>query len=272
LYFVLAIVYIFLLAIWSSCLCLYSKYSISVQKYWIPCILVLCILENMLNCSDWVIYNQYGSRNLVLLSTAVVIKAFKDSAGRVLLMAAAKGWGITEETVKSKLCFNYTIGILYFIFDLLYESVYKFDESIEIWELILISAPLIALNTIIFYLVFSWFSSIFYRLTFLQQKYKLDLLKQFASVLGFTGVISVVWGLAETLGRFFFKKDEAWQWGWVYAGIWDIIFLMLVISLMVIWRISTNSKLLAMSQELQDRDSENSKSEDKHVIELPSIK
>lgn len=59
---------------------------------------------------------------------------------------------------------------------------------------------------------------------------------------------------------------------WLYIGIWDGIFLIVVVSLMVIWRVSKNSKLLAESQELRIDDNELSHEEEgKYGIELSKV-
>ena len=271
-YLVLAGVYLLLLLAWSISLLIYFKYSIPVQRYWIPLVISLCTLEYLINFWDWEVFNTNGTRSWIILLIGIIIKAFRDSLVRILLMAAAKGLGISWETIKTKPWVIYASGISYFVFDAIYEGIARTHDYIDLWLLLLISFPLILLNTAIFYLIFSWFAQTFYRLNFLKQNYKLKLLKQFAYVLGFAGIFSVLWGVLEHLGRFFLTKERIWKWTWLYIGIWDIIFLMVVISLMVIWRVSENSKLLAVIQELRDDDNELSHEEEaKYGIELSKV-
>lgn len=189
-------------------------------------------------------------------------------------MAAARGWGITQDNSSNKAWIIYLSGVVYFLFDLIYLITFKVQESLELYLLLLVSFPLIVLNTLIFYLIFSWFSQTLYKLNFLKQSYKLRLVKQFALLLGLAGLVSVIWGMLETLARFFWKQSDMWKWDWLYIGIWEAIFLILVISLIVIWRVSKNSKLLAITHEIRDDDHEISQEEEeaKYGIELSKVK
>ena len=125
------------------------------------------------------------------------------------------------------------------------------------------------MNTLIFFLVFAWFDQIFRRLRASNQTYKSKLLKQFAVVLGISAGISVIWTILEIIVKVFRNYEDIWKWGWLYIGIWDMIFLLMILSLMVIWRINTNSNLLASSHELRNQDDDlASEEESKYGIEL----
>lgn len=209
-----------------------------------------------------------------MLLITVATKALRDSLGRSLLMAAAKGWGISHETFTSDLYLIIISGIFYFVLDFAYETVMKTNSDSQLWLILLVSLPLIIMNTFIFYFVFAWFAQIFYRLKLLKQSYKLRLLKQFATILGLAGGISVCWTIVELLSRFFLRIDDTWRWSWLFIGIWDIIFLLLVLGLIVIWRINDKSIYLATSQQIHNDDEELSKEEEeeKYGIELGRIK
>ena len=105
------------------------------------------------------------------------------------------------------------------------------------------------------------------------QNYKLALLKQFATILGIGGSISVIWTIIDSLTRIFVDKEQTWEWFWLHIGIWDLIFLVMVISLLFIWRINSNSKLLASSHELRSNDDDelSIEVEEKYGIELAKV-
>jgi len=203
--------------------------------------------------------------------SAVIVKSFKDALGRTLLIAASKGLGIIQTTHSGSNSLLYILGILYFAFDLVYQISFKLDHNPEMLLLIGLSIPLILLNTTIFYLIFSWFSKTFFRLKFYKQEYKLKLMKQFALVLGIGGLISLVWGGLEILARHFWKRNIWWV-NSMYFAVWDLIFFFVIISLLVIWRVNVNSKLLADTQELRDDEHEIShEDEGKFGIELSKV-
>jgi hypothetical protein len=231
----------------------------------------LCICEYSFDFWNWSLYNTAGQRNLSVVLTAILVKSFKDAFGRILLMAAARGWGITIDASTSKTWLILFSGTLYFIFDVVYQVVLRYTHQMELRLLLLISGPLVALNTLIFYFVFSWFSQTFYKLNFYKQVYKLSLLRQFACVLGLAGLISLIWGVLETVFRFFIRKHYWWT-EWVYIAFWDIIFFLLVVALMVIWRVSEKSKLLAVTQEIRDSEHDISQEDEgKFGIELGKV-
>jgi hypothetical protein len=203
--------------------------------------------------------------------TAIVIKSFKDALGRVLLMAASRGVGIIQISGDVSNKGLYILGTFYFVFDLSYQIPLKMMQHPELFYLVLLSLPLITLNTVVFYYIFSWFSKTVFRLKFYKQEYKLKLLKQFAVVLGIGGLCSLVWGIVEIIARFFLKRSIWWV-NCLYFAVWDLIFFFLVTSLIVVWRVNTNSKLLADTQELRDEDHEIShEDEGKFGIELHRV-
>ena len=249
-------------------MCLYYSSSIPIQRIWIPCILILCVLENFFDLSSWLSLNSTGLKNITTQLTAIILKSFKNALGRVLLLAASRGIGIIPSSPDSKNSSLYLLGVLYFIFDLVYQIPLKLTSYPGLIYLVVLSIPLIVLNTIIFFYIFSWFSKTVFRLKFYKQEYKLKLLKQFAVVLSLGGVLSLVWGTLEIIARFSFKKNFWWV-NCLYFLIWDLIFFFVVTSLIVIWRVNMNSRLLADTQELRDEDHEIShEDEGKYGIEL----
>ena len=252
-------------------LCFYYSSSIPIQRIWIPCILTLCILENFFDLSSLLSLNSTGLKNMTTQTAAIFLKSFKDSLGRVLLLAASRGIGIIPPSPESKNSSLYILGVLYFTFDLIYQISLKLSSRPDLFSLVVLSFPLILLNTIIFYYIFTWFSKTVFTLKFSKQEYKLKLLKQFAVVLGLGGILSLVWGVLEIISRFFFKRNIWWVTS-LYFAIWDMIFFFIVSSLIVIWRVNLNSRLLADTQELRNEDHEIShEDEGKYGIELSRV-
>lgn len=204
-----------------------------------------------------------------MMTAAILVKAARDASARALLMSAAKGLGIVHEKINDGIWIIGGSGVVYFVFDCIYEGILRMKDVLRIWVLILGSLPLIFMNTLIFFLVFAWFDQIFRRLRASNQTYKSKLLKQFAVVLGISAGISVIWTILEIIVKVFRNYEDIWKWGWLYIGIWDMIFLLMILSLMVIWRINTNSNLLASSHELRNQDDDlASEEESKYGIEL----
>lgn len=232
---------------------------------------MLSVLENFFDLSSWLSLNSTGNKNNITQMAAIIVKSFKDSLGRTLLLAASRGLGIIPSSYSGSLSSLYILGFLYFIFDLIYQIVFKLNHNSELLLLMGLSIPLIILNTIIFYQIFSCFSKTFFRLKFYKQEYKLKLMKQFAFVLGIGGLASLMWGGLEILARYFWKRN-VWWLNSMYFAVWDLIFFFVIISLLVIWRVTVSSKLLAYSQELKDDEHEIShEDENKYGIELSKV-
>ena len=257
-----------MLCIWVALLLVYKETAITVQKYWIPCILVLCLVECGLNFADLEVFNLVGKRNIWACLTAILLKAVRDSICRTLLLSAAKGWGITKPSLGSARPRIIAIGTFYFFFSLLYETAVKTTGVRETALLTMLSFPLILLNTLIFYCVYSWLIKSFSKLTNQGQLYKLKLLTQFGWVLGISGTVCVLWTVTESLVRLLFHFEQVWMWHWLFIGVWDVIFFLGVLSVMVVWRLNSHSKMLAYIEEIQD--SELSHEEEEKSIEMVS--
>lgn len=252
-------------------LCIYHKYAISVQKYCIPAILAICIFEHSLNFWYWEYINLTGSQSWILLITSIIFKGLRDSAGRSLLMAASHGWGIVNDNPPYKNYIIYCCGFTYFIFDVVYEGSIKLYHEGELWALIVTTLPLILTNSVIFYFVFAWFVQSFIRLRLMRQVYKLGLIKKFSFILILGAIISVLWTIVEVFTKVFLHIEEYWKILWLYIGIWDLIFLLMVISFMVVWKVDENSEMLANSYQVQVEEDLSYEQEEGYGIELPRI-
>lgn len=227
------------------------------------------MLEHILNFWDWEFTNLTGKRDFMLLIGVTITKGIRDSVGRALLMGAAKGWGIVHDKISEHFLLIVISAVLYFIVDVAYEITFRTRLHTSFSLMITLSIGLVLLNTFVFYCIFLWFAQIFERLDTSNQRYKLKLFKRFATILAVGAVICIVWTIAETLGKFFLDFETIWHYSWLYIAVWDVIFLLMVLSLLVVWRIETNSKLLASHHELRNQDDELSAEEEgKYGIEL----
>ena len=233
-------------------LCFYYSSSIPIQRIWIPFILGICVLENFLNLSSLLSLNSTGLHSIASQTTAIVLKCFKDSLGRFLLLSASQGIGIVPQSPDNKPCSLSTFGFCYFLSDLSYQISSKLSGPGLIYQVSL-SVPLILFNTVIFHFIILWFSRTAFKLKQSKQEYKLKLLKQFSVVLGLGGVLSLAWGVLNIIAWFFFNRNSWWLNCMSFA-IWDLVFFFIVASLVVLWRVNLNSKLLAGTQELRNQD------------------
>ncbi|CAG9320882.1 unnamed protein product [Blepharisma stoltei] len=271
-YELMCFMYILLLVSWGILLAYYFDSAIFVQKVWIPGILGICIFEYAVGYLDWAIYNKNGQREVSILILSIFLKALRDGLGRVLLLCASKGWGIVHSTLGDSLKLILVTGSLYVIFDMIYEAVLRTHESAELWITLLVSLPLVIINTFVLYLMFSWLVLLFFQLTQNKQNFKLGLFKQFGWALAIVGGLSALWTIVESFIKFIWPKDEVWHWYWMFIAVWDVVFFIVIISVMIIWRVNERSKLLAFSEEVQEDDELSFEEEEKAGIELTKKK
>jgi len=90
-------------------------------------------------------------------------------------------------------------------------------------------------------------------------------------MLAIGAIISVLWTLVEVFTKAFLHIEEYWKLLWLYIGIWDIIFLLMMISFIVIWKIDEKSELLAHSYEIHGEEDLSYEQEEAYGIELPRV-
>jgi hypothetical protein len=230
--------------------------------------LTVCILEHSLNFWYWDYINLTGNSSVSLLIVTVLAKSLRDALGRSLLLAASHGWGIVDDNPPFGKCIIYVCGVLYFLFDVVYEGFSKTYAENELWVLMATTLPLVLTNALIFYFVFAWFAQVYVRLQQMGQAYKITLLRKFACVLFVGGFVSVLWTVVEVVTKSFLQVEEYWTGLWLYIGIWDLIFMLMTVSFMIIWKIDENSQILAHAYQIRSDDDLSSEREGNMGIEL----
>ena len=264
----MSIIYIVFLTFWGFSLLNFYQFSISIQKFCIPGILMICMFEHSINFWYWEHINLTGQYSNLLLILSIATKSLRDSVGRCLLLAASYGWGIVDDNPPYGNRIIYVCGLLYFIFDVVYETTNKVYLDNELWVIILSTLPLILINSLIFYFVFAWFVQVYMRLKLMAQSYKIELFRKFACVLFVGGLISVLWTIIEILTKSFLSIEDYWAGIWLYTGIWDLIFMLMTVSFMIIWRIDEKSQFLAHAYQIRSEDDLECEKEENYGVEL----
>ena len=268
----MSIVYLVFLTFWACSLLNYYQFSINIQKFCIPGILMICMFEHSINFWYWEHINLTGKYSNLLLILSIATKSLRDSVGRCLLLAASYGWGIVDDNPPYGNRIIYFCGFFYFIFDAVYETVNKVYLDNELWVIILSTLPLVLINSLIFYFVFAWFVQVYMRLKLMAQSYKIELFRKFACVLFVGGLVSVLWTIIEILTKSFLLIEDYWTGIWLYTGIWDLIFMLMTVSFMIIWKIDEKSQFLAQAYQIRSEDDLESEKEEKYGVELVKIR
>ena len=187
---------------------------------------------------------------MVLFAVAAVLSALKASVVRALLVGAVEGWQVIVPLSNASPAMPLRVGFAYFAVALLYDLSVHPLNSLSAGYALLLSVALVVLNVCVFYLLFFTLCRVVYSLMDENQAFKLRLFKHFGWCLGVAAGVYVLWALTEILLKL--SVSPLWAYTWVFTAVWEGIFLLLVLPLLLVWGIDKYSKMLAYAEELED--------------------
>ena len=118
------------------------------------------------------------------------------------------------------------------------------------WAILLSSIPLISLNILVLFMIHTSIIKILEELNRQKQRYKIQLLMSFGWVIGIAAAIYAIWGVTETILKYIYSRNGIWKYDWIFISIWDLIFILVALSMVCIWRVNKHSQTLAFSHQL----------------------
>ena len=81
-----------------------------------------------------------------------------------------------------------------------------------------------------------------------------EVVRSFGWILGIVASVYVVWRITENTLKSLYTKDTILEFAWVFSAMWDLIFVLVVMSMMCIWRVNEHSEMLAYSCQIGAED------------------
>ncbi|XP_063297443.1 transmembrane protein 87B [Pelobates fuscus] len=253
-YMVMCIVYIFLALlwfIWSAC---YWKDLLRIQ-FWIAAVIFLGMLEKAVYYAEYQNTNHTGVSTHGLLIFAELVSAVKRTLARLLVTIVSLGYGIVKPRLGALMHRVVGMGILYLIFATI-EAVMRVTGSKESDLVLLASIPLALLDSALCWWIFVSLAQTMKTLKLRKNTVKYSLYRHFTNTLIFAVIASVIF-MAWTTKTFRLSNCPTdWMELWVDDAFWRLLFSVLLLVIMFLWRPSANNQRYAFTPLMDDSDDE----------------
>uniref|UniRef100_A0A8C5QNY1 Transmembrane protein 87B n=1 Tax=Leptobrachium leishanense TaxID=445787 RepID=A0A8C5QNY1_9ANUR len=251
---VMCIVYIFLALfwfIWSAC---YWKDLLRIQ-FWIAAVIFLGMLEKAVYYAEYQNTNHTGESTHGLLIFAELVSAVKRTLARLLVTIVSLGYGIIKPRLGALMHRVVGVGILYFMFASV-EGVMRVTGSNESELALLASIPLALLDSGLCWWIFVSLAQTMKTLKLRKNTVKYSLYRHFTNTLVFAVIASVIF-MAWTVKKFRLAECPTdWMELWVEDAFWRLLFSVILLVIMFLWRPSANNQRYAFTPLMDDSDDE----------------
>ena len=244
----LAGAYIVIGAIWAIACARHWKELMILQNY-VTVVLALGMMEMALRYYDFAQFNRSGTRGFALMMMSSIMHTLKQTVSRLLVLVVSMGFGIVKPTLGDSFNTIAGLGGLFFFF-VMVQRVYELashTSAITFMQYVTM-LPVAALDLVFFFWILRSLNDIIAQLEAREQGVKLTLYKRFRGVLLFTMLVACAWSLIYSLIVFSGKVNQDWETRWIYDGLFDILYLFILVCIMILWRPTNNSAQFAYAR------------------------
>eukprot|EP00128_Syssomonas_multiformis_P008856 Colp12_sorted_trinity150504_noHs@11885 len=176
---------------------------------------------------------------------AVLLSALKKSLARLLVLIVSMGYGVVKPTLGATMRQVLMLGAGYFIASSAYDiaHVIRITQGGSTRAELVFMLPLSLLDAVIVWWVFISLSKTMNTLRLRKQVVKLSMYQYFMYTLLFCIVASIifviVWVSLET------SSSRNWKVLWLNEAYWPILFLIILVAIMILWRPNKNTNRYA---------------------------
>ena len=191
----------------------------------------------------------------------LVFGVTKRALSRVLVVMVSLGYSVVRPSLGAQMPRIAGLGMTYFVLAMSYDLLVNLPENNKhlgqpgymdsLTGLVLLQA----LVDIMFYM---WIlQAIVTTISYLEKKgeaVKLTLFRRFRAVLMFSVVFSFAWSIYSMAASVDGYYEQHWQAQWSINAVWEVIYVIILISIAFLWMPSRNSQRYAYSSQLATSD------------------
>ncbi|XP_048259265.1 transmembrane protein 87A-like [Haliotis rufescens] len=246
-YGIMGLVYIVYGLVWLGLLACNWRDLLRVQ-FWIEGVIVLGMLEKAVFFAEYESIAKSGLSVNGAIIVAELVSSMKRALARMLVIVVSLGFGIVKprlgETFHKVLC----VGVMYFTLGSIEGCMRALKpKSDQSNELMLAAVPLAVLDAVICWWIFSSLVQTTRTLRLRRNIVKLSLYRHFTNTLIFAVLASIaymIWSITQ-------HKMKAcitdWRELWVDEAFWHLLFSVLLLIIMILWRPTANNQRYAFS-------------------------
>lgn len=248
-----AIIYIILGIVWAIACARHWKELMILQNY-VTVVLALGMMEMALRYYDFAQFNRTGARGTALIISSSILHTLKQTVSRLLVLIVSMGFGIVKPTLGDSFNTIAALGGLYFFFSAV-QRIYELSShtsAITFMQYVTM-LPVAALDLVFFIWTFRSLGDVISQLESREQGAKLALYQRFRRILVSMMVLASIWSLAYLFIVVSGRINEDWESRWIFDGFFDGLYLLVLVSIMILWRPTNNSMQFAY-QRVANRD------------------
>ncbi|XP_045104457.1 transmembrane protein 87A-like [Portunus trituberculatus] len=220
-------------------------------QYWIGAVIFLGMLEMSMFTAEYSSLNGRGYSVSGLLIVAELVSCAKRTLARMLIIIVSLGFGIVKPRLGVVLHRVVGVGLIYFVLASI-EGCTRALQPRNNSQHQLASVPLSLLESAICFWIFTAMVQTTRTLRLRHNLVKLSLYTHFTNTLTFAVIASVIFMIWSIRYHEFESCLTDWKEFWVDDAYWHILFAILLLVIMILWRPSNNNQRFAISILLED--------------------
>ncbi|XP_067841204.1 transmembrane protein 87A isoform X1 [Heptranchias perlo] len=253
-YMVMCIIYILygiLWLFWSAC---YWKDLLRIQ-FWIAAVIFLGMLEKAVFYAEYQNTNTSGISAQGLLVFAELISAVKRTLARLLVIIVSLGYGIVKPRLGTVMHTVIGLGALYLIFAAV-EGVLRITGDRRSVTVLVADIVLALIDSCFVWYIFVSLAQTIKTLKLRKNAVKLSLYRHFTNTL-ILAIMASVGFMVWTTKKFRLTACQSdWMELWVDDAFWRLLFSVILLVIMFLWRPSANNQRYAFTPLIDDPDDE----------------
>lgn len=222
-------------------------------QYWIGAVIFLGMLEKAVFTAEYSSINKRGYSVSGLIVFAELVSCAKRTLARMLVIIVSFGFGVVKPRLGIVLHRVVGVGLLYFILASIEGCTRalqsRFDPQRQV---LLASLPLSLLESAICFWIVTALVQTTRTLRLRRNLVKLSLYRHFTNTLVFAVVVSVIFMLWSIRYHKYEKCVTDWKELWVDDAYWHVLFAIVLLVIMILWRPSNNNQRFAFTPLLDD--------------------
>lgn len=221
-------------------------------QYWIGAVIFLGMLEMAMFTAEYSSLNVRGYSVSGLLIAAELVSCAKRTLARMLVIIVSLGFGIVKPRLGVILHRVVGVGLIYFVLASIEGCTRALQPRNSSQNQLLASLPLSLLESAICFWIFTAMVQTTRTLRLRHNLVKLSLYTHFTNTLAFALIASIIFMLWSIRYHQFEECLTDWKELWVDEAYWHILFAILLLVIMILWRPSNNNQRFAFTPLLDD--------------------
>ncbi|KAL5103690.1 Transmembrane protein 87A [Taenia crassiceps] len=246
-YGLLALAHAFLGLLW-LCFTFYHWKDLLRIQYYITLMVSIGLVEQITLYALYETLNRTGVTLKSALTFALIVSCVKRTLARFLLLIVCVGYGITKSRLGTAYRRIVWICVVYLVCCLLDSGLRAFHPRFKPSLAVLIGGlPMVAVDLAILWWSFSYLVSTLRETRMRRNKVKYRLYRIFSALLIAVALISILCMCASIFLLHWKPCTRAWRYIWFDETFWQLLFFVILLSIVILWRPSSTNKLYARS-------------------------